>query len=346
MAIIRLDDAQESKNLLEGGALAIGNFDGVHRGHQALLNAAREWSKTREKACGVLTFSPHPAQFLAKELAPKTLFNDDEKVAQLESFGVDVVVVQRFSSDFAAHSPQDFVTKVLGEQLKVGVVVVGEDFSFGKRGFGKVELLRKLLHARGVELLAIPPVREGNLICSSTKVREYIRSGNMPAAACILGRPYSLQGQVVSGDQRGRTLGFPTANIQCERELLPELGVYATFCILDDGRHIPSVTNLGLRPTFNGAGVRIEAHLLASPAPETKSGEADGDARFDEDLYGQMVRLEFVARIRAELRFSGKEELVAQVQRDVDKAQEILRDDAFLENHDCSHQAVEQKQGA
>lgn len=318
--VVRVNHVEDVADKLAQGAVAIGNFDGVHRGHQALLQKARSWSDKRDRPCGVLTFSPHPAKVLAKGLAPQSLFTDDEKVAHLGRFGADVVVLQPFSLDFAKLSPTEFVERVLQSALKVGAVVVGEDFSFGHKGSGNVSTLRQLLEPAGVAVIAVPAVREGNLVCSSTKVREFVRTGNMPAAARILGRPYPLCGQVVQGDARGRELGFPTANVRTERELLPEVGVYATWAILEDGRRLPSVTNIGLRPTFDGAGVRIEAHIL---------GDVDDDAvAFKEDLYGQDLTLDFVERIRPEVKFAGRDALMAQIQTDITDARRLLRQHA------------------
>lgn len=289
---------------LRGGVWAIGNFDGLHRGHQALFVRARALAAELGVTSGVLTFSPHPARLLNPGLAPPLILAEDEREAGIAAAGADALVVVHFTRALAAQSPEAFVREVLIERIGARAVVVGEGFRFGNRAAGTADDLRRL----GLRVEEVPPVREGDLVCSSSKIREMVLAGRVESAALVLGRPYRLVGQVVSGDRRGRSIGIPTANLETNRELLPRVGVYATRATLEDGRVFPSVTNIGLRPTFAGEGVRIEAHLLG----------------FDGDLYGQRLVLDVVARIRDEQRFSDVNALVAQIRQDIARAREAL----------------------
>ena len=284
-----------------GAVWAIGNFDGLHRGHGALFERARATARAQNALAGVLTFAPHPAKLLNPSLAPPLILTDDEKERGIAAAGLDLLCVLRFDARLAALSPQAFVQDVLHARLGAAGAVVGEGFRFGHRAAGTVDDLRAgLAH---VDVVA--PVREGDLVCSSSKIRELVLEGKTDAAARLLGRPYWLEGEVVVGDRRGHTIGIPTANLQTARELLPKLGVYATSAVLADGRRFQSVTNIGLRPTFAGqSGVRIEAHLLA----------------FSGDIYGQRLHLDVVARLRDEMRFPGIDALKAQIARDIDAA--------------------------
>jgi riboflavin kinase/FMN adenylyltransferase len=288
-----------------GVVVAIGNFDGLHRGHRALLARARELAASVDATVGVVTFDPHPVKVLASQLAPPLILRADEKEAGLKALGVDVLHVVPFDMKLAALSPAAFIHDLLVQRFHVVGVVVGEGFRFGHKASGGIDDLRAVFHENAV---AVPVVKEGGLVCSSTKVRELVLSGNVEAAGLLLGAPYFLEGVVVRGDGRGRTIGIPTANLESGRELLPKVGVYATRAVLDDGRVRDSVTNVGLRPTFAGAGVRVEAHLFD----------------LDEDLYGRRLTLEMVARIRDERRFSGVAELVAQIHADADAARRLL----------------------
>lgn len=287
-----------------GAVWAMGNFDGLHRGHQALFAKARDLAAAHGTRSGVLTFAPHPARVLNPKLAPPLILTEDERAAGIAAAGIDLFCVIRFDEALAALSPSEFVTRVLSGQLRARGVVVGEGFRFGRRAAGTVEDLRQRLDVVGV----VQPVTEGDLVCSSSKIRELVLAGRVDAAARLLGRPYQLAGTVVHGDKRGRTIGVPTANLATSRELLPKVGVYATRALLEDGSVFPSVTNIGLRPTFEGQEVRIETHLLD----------------FAGDLYGQRLRLDVVARVRDETRFHGVAELVEQIRRDIAAARRIL----------------------
>jgi riboflavin kinase/FMN adenylyltransferase len=292
-------------NRRAGVVVAIGNFDGLHRGHRALLESARALADRKGADVGVVTFEPHPVKVLASQMAPPLILRRDEKLAGLKELGVDVVHVVPFDVQLAAMSPERFIEEVLVQRLDVKGVVVGEGFRFGHKASGTIADLRAVFHDDAV---AVPVVKEGGLVCSSTKVRELVLGGHVEAAGVLLGQPYFLEGVVVRGDGRGRTIGIPTANLESGRELLPKVGVYATRAVLDDGRVRGSVTNVGLRPTFAGEGVRVEAHVFD----------------LDEDLYGRRLRLDMIARIRDEKRFAGVHELVAQIQDDAASARRLL----------------------
>jgi riboflavin kinase/FMN adenylyltransferase len=289
----------------QGVVVAIGNFDGLHRGHRALLEATRALAERKGAAVGVVTFEPHPVKVLASRMAPPLILRRDEKLAGLKSLGVDVVHVVPFDLQLAAMPPDRFVDEVLVRRLGVTGVVVGEGFRFGHKASGSIADLRAVF---GDDAIAVPVVKEGGLVCSSTKVRELVLGGHVEAAAVLLGQPYFLEGVVVRGDGRGRTIGIPTANLESGRELLPKVGVYATRAMLDDGRVRGSVTNVGLRPTFAGEGVRVEAHVFD----------------LDEDLYGRRLRLDLVARIRDEQRFAGVPALLARIAEDIAAARRLL----------------------
>ena len=288
-----------------GAVVAIGNFDGLHRGHQALFAAARTLATRRGAAVGVVTFDRHPVCVLAPHLAPPLILRVDEKLAGLDAAGVDVVYVVPFDTALAALSPAEFCQRVLVDTLAVSGVVVGEGFKFGHRAAGRFADLQAVFHD---DAIAVASVRDNGYVCSSSKIRELVLQGHVEAAGALLGRPYSIEGVVVRGDGRGRTIGIPTANIDSQRELMPRVGVYATIAVLDDGRQIPSVTNVGLRPTFQGEGVRVEAHLFD----------------LDEELYGRRLRVDLIAWLRDEQRFNGVDALVAQIHADSAAAAAIV----------------------
>jgi riboflavin kinase / FMN adenylyltransferase len=297
-----LRPGETAQDDITGAVYAIGNFDGLHRGHQALFGRARKIAGENNVYCGVLTFSPHPAKVLSPALAPQLLLSEKEKEDGIAALGVDILAIEAFTKEFASQSPHQFIENVLRKRLRAGAVVVGEGFRFGHHAKGTEDDLRKELPVE-----VVPPIKEGDLVCSSTKIRELVLEGRVDAASLLLGYPYFVEGPVVEGDKRGRTIGIPTANISVERELLPKLGVYASRSHVD-GKTFNSVTNIGLRPTFQGQGVRIETHLMG----------------FVGDLYGKTLRVDLVKRIRDEQRFADINELKAQIQSDIARANEIL----------------------
>jgi riboflavin kinase / FMN adenylyltransferase len=308
-----------AKLAAEGGAarppaVAIGNFDGVHRGHQALLAAACACASARGGLPAVLTFTPHPARVFAPALAPPLITSLPRRLELLAEAGIELAVVEPFDRAFAAIEAEDFVREVLAARLGARDVVVGYDFSFGRGRRGNPALLARLGGELGMGVTVVPPVMADGLTCSSTKVREFVLEGRMDGAALLLGRPFEVTGEVVRGAGRGRDLGFPTANVRPEAELLPKLGIYAARArVLDGGDDGGAVhraaVSVGSNPTFvDGGGVTVEAYLLD----------------FDGDLYGRRLRLEITHRLRDERRFASAAELVAQIHDDVARVRALL----------------------
>lgn len=314
---------------LSRGAVAIGNFDGVHVGHRALFAAAQR----RGGPCCALTFEPHPAAVLAPRYAPPLITSPLRKRELLAAAGVQDAVVQAFDREFARTEPAAFVEMVAA--TGVTEVVVGQDFTYGRDRGGNVDSLRAALAARGVALSVVAPVAVEGLVVSSTKVREFVLEGRLDAAAALLGRPLDLDGEIVRGAGRGRTLGWPTANVQYgeEQQLLPGIGVYAVRARLFErepqgvdgpefvppmlGEPIRGAANLGVNPTFRNTGVVVAGH---KPPLLLEVHLID----FTGDLYGRRLRVEFVQRLRDERRFPHIDALKAQISADVDEAKRVL----------------------
>ncbi len=309
-AAMRVLSTHERSEREPGTAVTIGNFDGVHLGHRALIDAATAFARSTDSLSCVLTFEPHPVRVLAPRLAPPLICNRADKAHLLERAGVELLVEQPFDRDFAGISPETFARQVLWKGLAARHVVVGYDFTFGRKRAGTTSTLKTLGAELGFSVEVVEArVVAGGLVASSTKVREFVLGGRMRGAALVLGRPYHLFGRVVRGDQRGRGLGFPTANLAVDTELLPKVGVYAGWLDWGEGARA-AVVNLGLRPTFTGgdAQPRVEAHVI--------------DAELD--LYGRDCRLFFAERLRDERRFDGIEALSAQIAADRDAARAVL----------------------
>jgi riboflavin kinase / FMN adenylyltransferase len=285
------------KQRCEPIALAIGNFDGMHLGHQALLNQLIMVTKTKGLTPAVMTFEPHPREFFTPLNAPERLSNLREKLEQFDTFKVEKVFVCAFNNSFAAISAQDFLN-MLREKLNVNTVLVGEDFRFGAKRVGSVKDFKQA----GFELSALPQVNLAHKTLharrvSSTRIRSALASGNLTEAALMLGRPYSISGKVVHGAKRGRELGFPTANVHIKHERPALTGVYAVKL-----QGLNAVANLGVRPTIAGVPkLLLEVHVLD----------------FNEDLYGQHVHVEFMHKIRDEMKFESLDALKAQIAKDV-----------------------------
>jgi riboflavin kinase/FMN adenylyltransferase len=288
--------------------LTLGNFDGVHLGHRAIVQRAVSEARAVGGQVVVLTFHPHPVAVLAPERSAPLLQSLRDRLALLRDLGADVTVVQRFTPRFAALEPEAFVRDFLGTHLELLHVVVGYDVSFGRGRAGSVETLRALGPQLGFAVDAVGPVTVGEEQVSSTALRRMIAAGDVRSAQALLGRRFTLRGRVVRGEQRGRTLGFPTANLHKRRDLLlPADGVYAVRARLG-GRTYPAVLNIGVRPTFGTLQRTVEAHLLD----------------FDQPLYGRWLVLELVDRLRGEQRFAGPEALRQAIAADVTRAREVL----------------------
>jgi len=288
--------------------LTLGNFDGVHLGHQAIVRRAVQEAQAAAGQVVTLTFHPHPVAVLAPDKAPPLLQSLHDRLALLRDLGADVVVIQRFTPHFAALDPEEFVRDYLGTHLELLHVVVGHNVSFGRGRTGTVETLRALGGRYGFAVDAVGPVTVGEAQVSSTALRHLVAAGDVRRARALLGRAFTLRGRVVRGEQRGRTLGFPTANLhQRPGVLLPADGVYAVRVKLD-GQVRPAVLNIGVRPTFGTLRRTVEAFLID----------------FDGDLYGRWLSLELVDRLRGEERFAGPEALRQAIVADVARAREVL----------------------
>lgn len=283
--------------------VVIGNLDGVHRGHQAVLAQARAIADREGLATVVLTFDPHPNQVL-RGWTPPRLTTLERRVELLRRHGADEVIVEPFTPALAALTPERFARELLAARLGAKAVVVGENFRFGARRAGDLDTLRALGAELGFDVAAADIARDERGPLSSTRVRDAVANGDLGEATRLLGRRHSLSGVVEGGDRRGRTIGFPTANVGGVLEVLPPYGVYA--CFAGDR---PAVMNIGVRPTVDGKSLRVEVHLLD----------------YDGDLYGQPMRVHLVERIREEKKLAGLDALKAQIARDVASAREILR---------------------
>ena len=295
-------------------ALAIGNFDGVHLGHAALLAEARARAARDGGPSAVLTFTPHPARLFAPDRAPPLITSLERRLDLLAEAGIDIAIVEPFTRAFAGIEATAFVHDVLARQLGARDVIVGYDFSFGRDRAGTVAVLRELGAADGLGVAVIPPVSVDGVPCSSTRIRQLVSAGDTTAAARLLGRPFEIEGPVARGAGRGRGLGFPTANIVPEAELRPKLGIYAARALILDGPLAgtgrPAALSVGTNPQFAGAAVTIEAYLLD----------------FDGDLYDHRVRVEVGERLRDERRFESIDALIAQIRQDVARVRLLSRE--------------------
>lgn len=300
-----------------GCVVAVGNFDGLHKGHRVVINEAgtiaRALNDGRGAPWAVMTFEPHPDALFKKDAEPFRLTTMRTKAHLIEGLGVDELLVQHFDLDFARLSPEDFVDRVIVEGLGAKHVVAGYDFRFGAKRAGDCNTLLQMGRERGFGFTAVPKVTDDKgKVFSSTRVREALKAGDVKEAEFVLGTPFELEGRVEHGDARGRQLGFPTANIHLGEFLRPATGVYAILAGIDEGaetRWVKGVANFGRRPTFHADDdVVLEAHLFD----------------FSGDLYGRHLRVKLIERLRDERKFSGLDALKAQIAADCEKAKEIL----------------------
>ena len=283
-----------------GTVLALGNFDGVHRGHARIIDQVVSRARERGSTSAILTFDPHPPRIIRPDKAPPLLMTNAQKMEWVAEAGIDWAAVVRFTPEISEWAPKVFVATILADWLRVSEAWVGENFLFGHDRSGNFTLLRELGVRHGFRVEKINPVRYKEFVVSSTRIRRLVIDGNVDEAGVLLGHHYVIDGEVVSGANRGQSQGFPTANIQTANEVLPSDGVYATTTTVDGVIH-PSVTNIGVRPTFENQGERlIEAHLLD----------------YDADLYGMRVRLAFVQRLRDERTFPDARALRQQIEID------------------------------
>ncbi len=294
-------------------ALTIGNFDGVHKGHQAMLARLKERARSLALPACVLTFEPHPLELFAPQTAPTRLTSLREKLELLAAHGIECVHVSRFNRAYANRSPQDFIERVLLTGLGMRWLLIGDDFRFGARRAGDFALLRESSARLGFGLEAMPTVEQDGTRVSSSAVRAALAAGRLNEARALLGRPYSISGRVVHGDKLGRQIGFPTANVQLRHNRPPLAGIFAVRTLDGHGQVREGAASLGLRPTVDSSGrAKLEVHLFD----------------FDGNLYGQHLRIDFLHKLRDEQKYPDLDQLKAQIARDCDLAKELLAADA------------------
>jgi riboflavin kinase/FMN adenylyltransferase len=296
-------------NPFPSATVAIGTFDGVHIGHQAIIRAAVEDARAHTRPALVFTFDRHPKEIVAPDQVPPYLTTPEQRRRLIADLGADALIVARFDKALSQLFPDEFVETILQAKLGAKAVVVGQNFGFGRERAGNVAYLEQAQARFDFTLRAIEPVLMDGTPVSSTRIRDCLQSGDIRSAERLLGHPYLLAGTVVAGQRLGRQLGYPTANLALTyRQAVPADGIYAVYLHLSDGRIQPGACSIGSRPTVEGAGRAIETYLLD----------------FDEDLYGQGVEIRFVERLREERKFESLEALVAQMARDVAQARRIL----------------------
>lgn len=281
-------------------ALAIGNFDGLHLGHQQILRRVQERARRNDCLAAVLTFYPHPARVLRPADAPPLLMTLDQRLAAIAAMEIGAALVVRFDAEFAQITPQDFVRRYVADTMHAHFVAVGESFRFGHRQAGDVKALTGFGSNWGFVVESIAPVVVGDVVVSSTAIRKHLREGQVEEAARMLGRSFALEGEIRPGTGQGRKLVVPTLNLATQQELLPKFGVYVTDVSVR-GRNYRAATNVGMRPTFDGSHVTIESHLLD----------------FSENLTSGPMTVRFLARLRDEMKFPGPEALRQQILSDI-----------------------------
>ncbi|MDN5939703.1 MAG: bifunctional riboflavin kinase/FAD synthetase [Salinisphaera sp.] len=303
-----------------GNVLTIGNYDGLHRGHQAVMARLREVAAEHGLPAMVMTFEPHPAEYFARRRTPTRLSSLREKITDVAAQGLDRFLCVRFDRAFAGLSAQEFASELVAQRLGARVVLVGEDFRFGHGRRGDVDLLAAIGREHGFAVVPHPAVEHAGERVSSTRVRAALAAGKVDRANALLGRPYRIGGRVEAGARLGRTLGVPTINLRPRRRTAPRFGVYAARVRLVDGRLLDAAASLGTRPTVAGTATLLEAHLLD----------------FREDLYGQRVDVQFHAFLRPEVRFDDVETLSIAMQMDIARTRAVLAAIPSLESNHVS----------
>ena len=304
MQLIR--NIKKLKNI-KSPLVTLGNFDGVHLGHQRVLKAVKKRAEKLKLPSVVYTFVPHPLKVVAPHMSPPLLTTLEEKMGLIKSFGIDYSILAHFTKEFAAQHPREFAKNILVGQLRVKEVVVGHDYAFGKGKEGTIGYLKDLGRELDFRVRVIPAYKKKGIIVSSSRIREYIQAGRVEDAAGFLGRPYAVSGRIVRGRNVGRGLGFPTANLEINSELAPKNGVYAVRIGL--GRNIYNgVANIGFAPTFGKNKFALEVHIMD----------------FNRRIYGKELKVEFIKRLRDEKTFKDAGSLAFQIKRDIDMAKRAL----------------------
>jgi riboflavin kinase/FMN adenylyltransferase len=299
---------EEISETIESSCLTIGNFDGVHLGHQKLIRRTREKAGKHGHSCVVVTFDPHPLRVLVGPDTPPFITLTEQKLELIEKLGPEITVVMPFDRELAALPPDEFVRRYLVRGLNMRDMVIGYDYAFGKKRAGNYEMLKYMGENEGFGVERLGPVLVGGAVVSSTRIRDLVRAGRVWDARSLLGRFYIVRGRVARGRDRGaKLLGFPTANLALTDELVPKTGVYAVWVVID-GKPRRAVANIGFNPTFGNETVSVEVHVMD----------------FDADLYETVIDVHFVQRLRSEKKFDGVDKLKHQIGRDVQLAKTIL----------------------
>ncbi|RIV77516.1 bifunctional riboflavin kinase/FAD synthetase [Pelagerythrobacter aerophilus] len=305
-----LDHRERIPEPLRGAIIALGNFDGFHKGHQAVAHEAIEWARAEGRPAIIATFDPHPVRFFKPEVPPFRLTTLEQRQELYLAAGATAMLVFHFDAELANTTAEDFVRVLLADRLGVAGVVTGEDFTFGKGRAGDRTRLAELGREAGIAARAVQPVMEGGAPISSSRIREALREGDPQGAATLLTRPFAIRGVVEHGDKRGRDIGYPTANLAIENYLRPRFGIYAvTGRVLATGQVLQGAANIGMRPQFEPPKELLEPHFFD----------------FSGDLYGQEIEVAFHHFLRPEAKFDSLKALVAQMERDCDRARELLR---------------------
>lgn len=306
--MIRLENLQPIPETLRGAILALGNFDGFHRGHQAVVGEALAWARAEARPCIVATFDPHPVRVFQPDAAPFRLTTLDQRQELFAAAGADAMLVFHFTRAMAATPAEDWVRDAIAGQIGVAGVVTGEDFTFGKGGAGTPELLRRVGATCGLQARAVAAVHDAQGPISSSRIRTALQTGDCDTATALLTRPFTMRALVQHGDKRGRTIGYPTANMDAGHYLRPRYGIYAITARLPDGRELAGVANFGIRPTFEPPKELLEPFFFD----------------FSGDLYGQEIDVRFEHFLRGEAKFDSLDALVAQMTQDCDQARAWL----------------------
>ncbi|MFQ5672010.1 MAG: bifunctional riboflavin kinase/FAD synthetase [Nitrospinales bacterium] len=287
--------------------VTIGNFDGIHRGHQSIFRRVVQKAREKNGTSVVLTFNPHPVKVLAPEKSPRLLTSFKQKMRLIADCGIDCVVCEEFDHRLARMPAADFARTLLADRLRAREIMVGSGFVFGRGREGAIADLAKFGEQLGFAVHIVDPVKAGGEIVSSSRIRTLLSAGEVEQAAELLGRPYSLSGPVVEGRRAGKNLGIPTANVRPDEDLSPPRGVYAVRVFLDGEEH-SGVVNVGFNPTFNGKRLSVEVHLFD----------------FNRQIYGREIDVRFIRRIRGEVAFSSTDALVRQIEQDIQTAKTLL----------------------
>lgn len=304
MKVFQTLDLQEQ---FKNPVLTIGNYDGIHIGHRTIIQMVQEKAKRIDGTSMLMTFDPHPLQILRPQEELPSITPVAERIALLEETGIDVLFIVPFTRQFGLIEPSDFIRRILVDRLKIKALIIGYDFKFGRGGKGDIPLLRKYGLDYGFSVDVVEQVTIDHEKVGSNRIRILVREGDVSKAKLLLGRPYALEGRVVSGMSRGREIGFPTINLKTEYNLVPSNGVYVTQVEFDGQKH-PSVTNIGHNPTFGNAQRTIETFILD----------------FQGSLYERTVKIYFLKRIRDEVKFSSVEDLKARISADVQEARDYF----------------------